>query len=117
MIFLRLLSLGNAWTACLISKKNFVFLNVVGTIVMRIGRNFFLYNYDQLRLAVHIIVEYLKARFSPSDIVFMAPYFAATRNDASCPIGSIKNTGPVSVRTSGTYLASLMIDSMQGYGS
>lgn len=55
-------------------KENLVFLDVAGTVSVRIGKNPSWYNYGQLRLAVHVIIDLLRARFSPSDIVFMAPY-------------------------------------------
>lgn len=54
--------------------KNLVFLDVAGTSAVRIGKNPSLFNYGQLRLAAHVIVDLLRANFSTSDIVFMAPY-------------------------------------------
>lgn len=55
-------------------KENLIFLDIAGSVALRIGRNPSLFNYDQLRLAVHVLIDLLRARFSPSDIVFMAPY-------------------------------------------
>ena len=55
-------------------QENMIFLDVDGSVAQRIGKNPSLLNYDQLRLAVHVIIDLLKAHFSPSDITFMAPY-------------------------------------------
>ena len=55
-------------------KENLVFLDVAGTMTVRIGKNPSWYNYGQLRLAVHVIIDLLRARFKTSEIVFMAPY-------------------------------------------
>lgn len=55
-------------------RANLTFLDVSNSVAMKLGKNPSLFNYEQLLLAAHVIIDFLRAQFVPSDVVFMAPY-------------------------------------------
>ena len=49
-------------------------LSVDHSIVLRIGRNPSLFNYEQLRLVILVLIDILRAGFGPKDVILMTTY-------------------------------------------